>query len=316
MSFFRFLIKSNYQQVNEQTFLRAKVFIKNIFYTCLLSVKKTGKRMSFFPSLQYRASMAVEAALIIPIFLFFILNLLFIFEILRLQGNLLGALHQTGNQMAFAGYAYDSLEDKLAALPDELKNVILSEGYARGKVIDTLGTAYLNNTCLASGTAGMHFLKSSVMKDSDIIDLIVSYKVKPFIRIVGVPDFSMENRYYGRAWTGYDVMQGQENTQKEDRIVFVAETGTVYHSIRSCTYLCPAIKMISTVTKNDIRNENGGKYYPCERCGGDGLQAMLYITEEGSRYHNSLRCSGLKRTVYAVRLSETEGRGPCTKCGS
>lgn len=309
MSFFR------YPNKKKQTFLRAKVFIKNIFYVCLLSIKKAGKRMSFFPSPAYKASMAVEATLIIPFFLFFMMNILFIFDILRLQGNLMGALHQTGNQMAYAGYAYVSLEDKTAALPGELGNVILSEGYARGKVINILGADYLNNTCLASGTAGMHFLKSSVMEEEDIVDLIVSYKVRPFIRIMGFPDFPMENRYYGRAWTGYDVTCGQGNRQEEDRIVFIAETGTVYHPVRSCTYLCPSLEMIPTVVKDDIRNENGGKYYPCERCGGDGLQAMLYVTADGSRYHNSLRCSGLKRTVYAVRLSEAGDKGPCVKCG-
>mgnify|MGYP006990155229 CR=1 FL=1 len=41
--------------------------------------------------------MTVEAAIAVPVFLFFIMNLLVSFDILRLHGNIMGAMHQTGN---------------------------------------------------------------------------------------------------------------------------------------------------------------------------------------------------------------------------
>lgn len=316
MFFFRYLIKKNDSQIKLQTFLRAKVFITNIVRPHFCFIIKAGKRMSLFPFPGYRAGMAVEASLILPFFLFFIMNILFALDMLRLHGNLAAALHQTGNQMAFAGYAYKNMEEKGIALPEEVSSVIMSEGYVRGRVIDILGAGYLNHTCLSSGTAGLHFVKSSVMKDGDRINLVASYKVRPFIRVLGFPEFSMENRYYGRAWTGYDVTYGMGDDEGEERMVFIAETGSVYHMERSCTYLCPSVGMISTVDKNDVRNKNGAKYYACERCGGDGLQAALYITEDGRRYHNTLRCSGLKRTIYTIRLSEAGDKMACTKCSS
>ena len=34
-----------------------------------------------------------------------------------------------------------------------------------------------------------------------------------------------------------------------------------------------------------------------------GVQARLFLTDQGNRYHTSLYCSGLKRTVYTVTVS-------------
>ena len=312
MSFFRIYIICHYKHIKTQAFLRAKIYIIK-FLKKINSFNIIEKRILLFSSLKCKASMAVEAAIAIPFFLFFIMNILFAFDMLRLHSNLMGAMHQVGNKMAFHGYAYQQAEEAGITLPKELSSVIMSQGYVRNKVITTLGSDYLDHTCLVAGTSGLQFLKSSIMQE-DIIDIIATYRVRPFIKVIGFPDFPMENRYYGRAWTGYDVVGGQGGEHKGYPIVYVADTGVVYHITRNCTYLCPSIEMISMGMKEEVRNENGGKYYACERCGSNGMQPILYITLQGNRYHCSLQCSGLKRTIYAVHLSEVGGKGQCSKC--
>ncbi len=314
MSFFRILI-SNFKHFKEKVVSPGKSLLNQIlgFFSY-----KTGKRISFISSLRekkIKASMAVEAAIAIPFFLFFLMNILFAFDMLRLHGNIMGAMHQAGNKMAFYGYAYRSGFGEEGLFSGEADSLILSEGYARRKVINILGEDYLNHTCLASGTSGLHFIKSSVMKEDDRIELVASYKVKPFINIIGFPDMPMENRYYGRAWTGYDVAGRAGGGEGEDPVVYIAETGTVYHIARNCAYLNPSVEAVSKAMASELRNEEGGKYYSCGSCKGNNFQPVVYITSYGNRIHSSLSCSGLKRTVYTVHLSEVKGKGKCSKCG-
>lgn len=294
---------------------------KNLYDQNLLRVFLSfvsEKRMSFFFSLKCKtckAGMAVEAAMAVPFFFFFFMNILFSFDMLRLHGNLTGAMHQTGNKMAFYGYAYKSAAGEDAVITEEVDSLVLSAGYAGSRVRELLGKEYLDHTCLTSGSGGLYFIKSSVMERDDIIELVASYKVHPFAKIIGFPDFPMENRYYGRAWTGYDVENGQGGAAGADPVVFVTETGTVYHTARSCAYLNPSIKAVSAAAAGDLRNESGEKYYPCGGCGGSSFQPVVYITDQGNRIHMSLSCSGLKRTIYTIHLSEVGSRGKCSKCG-
>ena len=314
MSSFRSL-KSNYKTLIKTLISPGK----NLFYHHILKRRSfiAEKRMSFFFSFcppALKASMAVEAAIAVPLFLFFFIIILFAFDALRLHGNLMAALHQTGNRMALYGYAYRQLSAGEEPLPGGLGSFMFSEGYARKEVIDYLGAEYLDHTCLAAGTGGLHFLRSSVMQENEVIELVASYRVQPFITFFGFTDFPMENRYYGRAWTGYDV-EGRNESGEEDVLVYVAENGTVYHISRGCTYLNPSIEAVAHAAVGSMRNENGEKYYSCDRCSTYAYQAVVYITRQGNRVHGSVDCSGLRRTVHAVRLSQIKGKGRCTKCG-
>ena len=90
-----------------------------------------------------KGSMTLEAALALPLFLFAVLNILFAVNIIGTQSRVNAALHQTGNKMAFAGYACHGAGDKL---PDKLVGVALTEGYARGQVVDYVGRSYLEKS--------------------------------------------------------------------------------------------------------------------------------------------------------------------------
>ena len=263
--------------------------------------------------LRIEGSMTLEAAFALPLFLFAVINIMFAINIIGMQSRINAALHQTGNKMAFAGYVYERTVG--SALPDSLAGVAMSHIYARGSILEYVGKNYLEQSCIVGGGGGISLADSSVMNEGDIIDLQVSYKVKPFSDIMGFSGFNISQRYYGRAWTGYDVTQFVSDAKQEDPMVFITETGTVYHVDRNCTYLNPSVESIPAITVNERRNHSGGKYYPCEICGAGAGMVQVYITEQGSSYHSRINCSGLKRTIYTVPLSQTGGRGRCSKCG-
>ncbi len=272
---------------------------------------RLAKRASLIFSRE-RGSMTLEAAFALPFFLFAVLNILFAVNIIATQSRIGAALHQVGNKMAFAGYAYVNTVG--GALPEGLSSVVLSSGYARAQVISNVGSAYLTDSCVKGGGGGLSFAGSSVMEKGDIIDLRVSYRVKPFVELMGFDGFLMSQRYYAKAWTGYDASGSVSDMTADDPMVYITETGTVYHLNRNCTYLNPSVEAVSAGVVRERRNSSGAKYAPCGLCGAFS-EGEVYITYYGSSYHSRLNCPGLKRTIYTVPLSEVGGRGRCSKCG-
>ncbi len=116
-----------------------------------------------------------------------------------------------------------------------------------------------------------------------------------------------------RKWTGYDPT---ETSSDDEEMVYITETGTVYHRDRECSYLNPSIKTVAYEALSYLRNSSGHIYYACRSCVVSKTGAgSVYITTYGESYHRDINCEGLKRTIYCVPISEVGGRGPCSKCG-
>lgn len=287
-------------------------------YICINSPFLYQKRVSlsvFSPNLNrvrnsIKASMTVETALVFSIFMIAVLNLLSTLEFIRLQSSMEAALHQVGKKMMVYGYAYDKSGVETADYP--LASVLFSYTYVKAKVEEYAGKKYLDKTVLKNGSFGIYYGKSRIMEE-DLVDVVALYEVSGLFAYPGLKGIPMYNRFYGHVWNGYDV-EKQGSAGEEETYVFITKTGTVYHRNRNCTYLNPSIEAVYYETVKEKRNTGGEKYYACELCGDKG-KTVVYITEQGNRYHASLNCSGLKRTIYTIKLSEVGGRSPCSKCG-
>lgn len=263
-----------------------------------------------------QGSMTVEAAIVLPLFLFFFLNILWLIEIYRLHSTLLSSLREVGRELSIYAYAYDKIvqEEEDTGLTAFIENAAFSYLYVKGRVEELAGVDYLNSSPLVGGSRGISYLDSSILQQGDIIDLTASYAVSPFVGIVGFRPAAFYSRYYGRAWTGYDV-EGKSGEEAQVEYVYVAENAQVYHIERSCSHINLSIREIAIQETGKIRNEYKEKYTPCERCVKDG-DGSVYITSTGNRYHQSLECSGLKRTITTLPRPEAERHYKlCSRCG-
>lgn len=151
-----------------------------------------------------------------------------------------------------------------------------------------------------------------------VIDLCEPVYYKPEWFPVPIPGRSVAVRGRVHAWTGRDL---EENSglpsEEENRLVYVTEYGSVYHTRSECTYLELQIRRVPAALVPGMRNAGGERYHACEKCvGKGGMHGLVYITGEGECYHNSSRCSGLTRKVHLVPVSEAEGMHICSRCAA
>ncbi len=269
------------------------------------------------------AGMTVEAAIVLPLFMFFFINLGSAIEMIRLHGNLQMALWECGNRMCVYGYVSASDDSGVAeeerSVWEEMGDVALTYTYVKGQVVDYVGKDYLEESPICSGVDGLQFWESDVgavdeAVSGEVLDIVMTYQVAPLLDMPYVKPFRMVNRYYGRLWTGYDVAGANEGKDRED-VVYVAENAKVYHESKDCTHLSLTVQEVSWSKLSDARNENGARYMKCQKCGNGVAGEVAYVAREGDAYHKNRNCSGLKRTVYTMlRELAVEKYRACSRC--
>ncbi len=261
------------------------------------------------------ASMTLEAAMILPLFLFFMLGILSVFDMILLQSSVNAALFRAGREAAeyawYYRYALDGGEKP--QLPAQAAASGLSLLWVSGRVNELVKEEMPVKGTLAGSVS---LLGSQVLDSNDEIYLTATYGALPGIRLPGVKEISLQSTYAGHAWTGYQLRESQEETaEEEDEIVYITDTGRVYHRSRACTYLQPSVRSVQGALVAGERSLGGAIYYPCEFCH-PSAGGTVFITSYGNRYHSAASCSAIHRNIREVPLKSVEGRmRPCSKCG-
>ena len=298
----------------EKSSLRAEDIMRN----------RTQKGIALSGDGSLGASMTVEAALVLPLFLFFIFNVLFLFDVVRLQSSVTGALQQAGDRICEYAWYREYAGGETgggASLPEIPGGDFLSMAFVAGEVRSSLGSGYLNSTCLRGGASGISYLHSHILSGNDIVEINADYRTRPFIPVLNGPDFSIRSTYYAHAWTGYEIGSGtggqEDGGQAEapDDPVIVAENGVVYHRDPNCVYLKPHVHQVNGSDLGRLRANDGSIYHPCEYCH-PSPDGTVYITPDGNRYHSSPDCSRISRTTHQETAEEAAKHlRPCPKCG-
>lgn len=245
-----------------------------------------------------KASMTVEAAVVLPLLLFFFLHIMSAVEMLRLHGKLTFALWECGNQLT----VYAAMPDELGA---EIPDIAVSYLYVKNRVEKFLGKEYLEQSPLKGGGNGINYLAADY--DGGCIDIGISYLVTPQITVFPMGDIRLTNRYYAKAWDGYD-------NAVELRFVYVTVYGEVWHKTLDCTHIHHVIKETEWSRIEGLRNTNGRRYSACELCKEEEKGRKTYFTDQGDRYHRISNCPALVRYIRAIMWEDGLPYNPCSRC--
>lgn len=244
------------------------------------------------------ASVTVEAVLCVPLFLYAAVSLIWMLELRSIQSAVRCGLQSAGKQVA----------ESFAEIP------VLNPISLHADLVNAVGKERMDRSMIVGGSGGVSCKRSWAIPGMGVLELTAEYEVELPVPVFHIPVLHYKEKMRMKTWTGY--VKTYEAGIGDNELVYVTETGIVYHRNYQCTYLEPSVRSVAKTQLGELRNSSGGIYHLCERCGWmPGNDGNCYVTDYGDRYHTSLSCSGLKRKVYTVPLSEVKGKGACSKCG-
>lgn len=256
------------------------------------------------------ASMTVECAIALPIFVMAVLSLYSLFPILTIYSQMNASLHVVGKEMAYCAYPLSRLseEQDKENVYAGVASMLAEDAYAAGRLVSVMGKDRIDNSNIRNGAMGINVLRSNPNSKNNTVDLVVTYYADPwFMPGKGI---KLENRCKMKKWTGYERPVKDETCE----YVYITTNGKVYHTNYDCSYLHPSIHSCDRETVSEKRNQSGSKYYECSKCKNKEKGDTVYITDWGERFHNSIGCSELERNIKAVPLDKVGDRRLCDKC--
>ncbi|MCD8299719.1 MAG: pilus assembly protein [Clostridiales bacterium] len=244
-----------------------------------------------------RASFTVEAAFVLPLFLFAALVVLGIFPVLKLQTQVNAGLQYAARMTASACHDEDgsALTTVVSVAEEQLlfRKYMNDHGYESSVLTNDLASIVLYD-------------ESS---EEDYVTLVASYDAKLPIAFWKLSSLPVSQCVKMKKWTGDD--PGDDGSEDAE-YVYITPTGSAYHTSADCSYLKLSTRSVSFSEIDSLRNKSGGIYYPCSCYNGSSL---VYVTDYGTEYHSDLNCSSLKRTIYKVNIDDVGDRHACSKCG-
>lgn len=264
------------------------------------------------------ASLTIEAALGLTIFIFMIICLIMPMKMLNTQRKVqmtLEAVSRELSQFAYIKYRKTKGEQDISAGRADEKNImgLFSDEtvriYLRGKINEAAGKEKIEK---------LDFSKTKISENGEKIELQVDYRLKlPFsiFRLSSVPASSGSIR---RGWIGSEGGRNglkREGAEDEEIMVYVGNNMSRYHWSKDCHYLSNDISEIPYGERDAHKSISGTHYKPCSVCGKDASPgSVVYVMPNGAYYHSRKDCSSLASYVRGVPLQEVEYLGECSYC--
>ncbi len=263
-----------------------------------------------------RASLTIEAALSLPLILFAMLILMMPLGVINTTRQMQAVAENVCRDASRYAYAFKLLDnnsedirsDSLDNKDDEIKSAI------SGTALGTYAASKARSIADENKLRNISGIKSDFMSDGETITIVLDYSYKLPFSVFGLSDIKQSVTASRRAWIGRDGGLDGTNGEEDDEIVYIGKTSTRYHLSPTCHYIYNDMKKVSLASIDALRNESGGKYYPCGRCG-KAASGEVYILPSGGAYHSAADCSAIVAYAKAVKKSTVEHLGACSYCG-
>lgn len=294
-----FIIKNNIIENNSISKPPLQAHINNVLRSLMCR--------RIYRTAPFSGSITVEASIILPLFIFSMLSLFLLGEGIRVKCIIYEGLVQTAEQMAQEAYI-EKIVDEKEGLGEIIKTARkgISCASAKKRLAELIDDRELVEKLVSGGMDGLKITQARLMAD-DHVHVKLSYKIKARVPVIGGVEISCSEKVRQRAFIGYT----KENDEDSDGVyVYMTKTGRVYHDSRSCYHI-----KLTIFEVNERKLEKSYSHLsPCELCAKGGRGDAIYVTADGERYHYSLGCSGLKRTVYRVKKDECGSTDMCSEC--
>ncbi len=293
-----------------------------------LTPKRTSKRALLSASAQ--ANFTIEASLLTPLFIIFVVFLLFPMLIINNQIFIQKALNDAAISAAQGYFVADRISDLTISNDNDTYEALATVA------TNALSVTYIRNAVKSSDYIDKAYLLSSYSLDETWIDtdnaelyVSITYKIiSPTIfnyfditkKLTNL--LSYTQTAVVRGFTGVSL-----NDEDNEVMVYITKYGTVYHKSASCTYLTRFVEQSSSdciFFGSDYTMISGAlSYTPCPNCCADKIEALIasgkefsiYTCSYGYSYHLSQSCSYIDRTIYHVPLESVRFFfKPCSKC--
>ena len=231
-------------------------------------------------------------------------------------GHLSGALEGRGDDIAQLLSGQADLLEEIRLFLLEKGSALLWQPLLEQWIIAKVGREALRASPIVDRDEGLS-LAGSTLHDREL-DLVLRYEIVAL-------RYGVIQRSCRRLWIGTRIEkphetdgEPEEEEESEEEVYYVTAFGSVYHTTKSCRVLALKIMTVDYASLPSLRNTSGGKYYACDRCAKHAVLegTTVIVTEPGTRYHFRSDCPSLKRTITEISVSEAKEKyRPCHYCG-
>lgn len=280
---------------------------------------KYVRRTFLFSS--HRGSLTLEAAIILPLYMFFLITILYILNILHIQNVFQAAMEEASrkiNSYAYVAEQFEKLKEEerntvgsydagfvLNLAKNQVSKITISNSFLTDRIKNIADSSYIKN-----GYKGI-IISFEGNDLSEYVDFNISYMVKlPFLPsdIFLIP---VTQRCYFKPFVGTDIAEKKGDFTE---YVYITATGSVYHNTPYCTYLN---RYYDVVTEDQINVtwDTAEGYHACPHCAyNQPIGPTSFLCPGRKVYHNRTDCIYIETYIYKIPKDQTGNMPMCSRC--